>query len=255
VTPAHSGAVVFRHKGLKLVGVLARPAGPERKRFPGVLFLHGFPGSEQNVDIRRLLMKRGAASLAVHFSGAWGSEGCYSFSGLVPQAQTALKFLAAQTFVDPRRLAVFGFSMGGWAALNLAARVPSLRAVAAVAPVGGPEMIGSRLREHVAHLSRALRIRSVGALAKDFVRAVTEDDPAKAAARLACPLLLVHGSKDDVVPPAVSQRLLSAAIMPKTLVIAKGARHDFLDRRDWLSQLVAGWLLKRLSSTPAAGSS
>lgn len=244
--PAHMGAVVLKHRGLKLVGVLARPAGPARKRFPAVLFLHGFPGSEQNVDIRRQLLKNGVASFALHFSGAWGSEGYYSFSQLVPQAGTALKFLAAQDFVDKKRLAVFGFSMGGWAAINLAGRTRGLRGVAAVAPVGGPEIVGSGVRDHVGHLSRTLRVRSAAALAKDFVRSVTALDPAKAAAALDCPLLLVHGTKDDLVPSAVSQRLLAATLMPKTLVLGRGAGHDFLDRREWLSGLVAGWLSRRL---------
>jgi dipeptidyl aminopeptidase/acylaminoacyl peptidase len=244
--PAHMGAVVLKHRGLKLVGVMARPAGVQRKRFPAVLFLHGFPGSEQNVDIRRLLLQRGVASFSLHFSGAWGSEGYYSFSQLVPQAAAALKFLASQGFVDNKRLAVFGFSMGGWAALNLAARTPGLRGVAAVAPVGGPEMVSSAVGDHVGHLSRTLRIRSAGSLANDFVRCVTSMDPAKAAAALDCPLLLVHGTKDDVVPSSVSQRLLSATLMPKTLVLGRGAAHDFLDRREWLSGLVTGWLARRL---------
>ena len=36
--------------------------------------------------------------------------------------------------------------MGGWAAVNLAAVEPGLRAVAAVAPVGGPEMMTPKTR-------------------------------------------------------------------------------------------------------------
>src|SRR4051794_4059116 len=120
-TTLHSGATVLRYKGKKLLGVLNRPAGADGgRRFPGVLFLHGFPGAEKNVDIQRRLLKLGIASFALYFSGAWGSEGEYRFTTLVPQARAALKFLATREFVDPRRLAVFGFSMGGWAALNAA---------------------------------------------------------------------------------------------------------------------------------------
>lgn len=245
-TTLHSGATVLRYKGKKLLGVLNRPAGTESRRVPGVLFLHGFPGAEKNVDIQRRLLKLGIASFALYFSGAWGSEGEYRFTTLVPQARAALKFLAAREFVDPRRLAVFGFSMGGWTALNVAAREPSLRAAAAVAPVGGPEMIGPRNQDFVAHLSRPLRAPRPAVLTADFRKAVAAFDPHKAVARLSCPLLLAHGDSDDTVPCSISRALYGHAKAPKKLVIAKGARHDFLDRRDWLARLCAGWLAHNL---------
>lgn len=244
--PAHMGAVVMPYPGLKLVGVLARPAGPAKKKFPAVLFLHGFPGSEQNVDIRRKLLSLGVASFSLHFSGAWGSEGTYAFSKLIAQAEAALKFLAGQPFVDKKRVAVFGFSMGGWTALNLSGRAPQLKAVCAVAPVGGPEMIGKDTRDHVAHLSRTLRIKSVDSLAEDFKVSVRDNDPAMAAAVRFCPLLLIHGTGDGVVPAAVSRRIYQAAASPKKLVISEGAGHDFLDRREWLTRVAAVWLARRV---------
>lgn len=246
MTTLHSGAAVLKHRGVKLLGVLNRPAA--QKRAPGVLFLHGFPGAEKNVDVQRALLKRGIASFSLHFGGAWGSDGEYAFSNLIPQAAAGLEFLATRDFVDPKRLAVFGFSMGGWTALNLAARRPGLRGCAAVAPVGGPEMITGRTRDFIGHLSRPLRVKSAASLTADFRASVTKWDPVKAAPRLTCPLLLVHGEADDVVPASVSRRLYAAAPSPKKLVLAQGGRHDFLDRRDWLARLCCDWLASRLAA-------
>jgi len=243
---AHSGAVTLKHKGTKLVGVLTRPDGPATKKFPAVLFLHGFPGSQQNVDIRMRLMEEGVASFALHFSGAWGSDGYYEFSRLVEQAATALRFLSSQDFVDKRRIAVFGFSMGGWTALNISALAPALKAVVAVAPVGGPEMVRGLTAERIGHLAKTLRVRSVAALTRDFAAAVTAQDPAKAAARRKMPLLLVHGTADDVVPCLISKRIYAAAAEPKKLVEADGAFHDFLDRREWLTKLTVDFLAKHI---------
>src|SRR5438874_1864333 len=110
----HSGAAVFRFQGRKMIGVLNRPEGKEGERFPAVLFLHGFPGAEKNVDIQRRLLQRRIASFSLHFCGAWGSEGTYSFTGLVDQARAGLRFLRSRPFIDPSRVAVFGFSMGAW---------------------------------------------------------------------------------------------------------------------------------------------
>lgn len=223
-----------------------RPAGPEGRRFPAVLFLHGFPGSEKSVDVQRALLRRGVASIAPHFLGAWGSGGVYRFTTLLPQARAALAAVRRLTFVDPRRVAVYGFSMGGWAALNLAAQEPVLKAVVAVAPVGGPEMLGPRTPEFMRRLSRPLKTLSVAALTRDFAAAVTRHDPAQAAARLKVPALLVHGADDDVVPCGVSRRIAAAAAGPVRLVIDRGARHDFLEQRETLTRLCASWLARRL---------
>ena len=72
---ARAGTEVFRVKGQKMLVHYHRPEGPEAKRFPTVLFLHGFPGSEKSVDIQRALMARGVASVAPSFLGSWGSGG------------------------------------------------------------------------------------------------------------------------------------------------------------------------------------
>lgn len=248
-----SGAETFRHRGIKLVGVLNRPAGPEGRRSPAVLFLHGLPGAEKNVDIQRALLARGVASFALNFRGAWGSEGDYAIHDLPEQAGAALAFLAARPFVDPGRLGVFGFSMGGWAALHAAARHPSVRAAAAVAPVGGPEMVTPGTRDFIKRLSRVLRVPSRAALAADFIRSVRARDPALSVASFTGALLLVHGTKDDVVPHQVSLKLFAAARGPKKLVLADGARHDFLDRRAWLSGRVASWLAAALSGRRSPG--
>lgn len=242
----HSSVELLPFRGVKMVGVLNRPEGPENKKFPAVLFLHGLPGSEKNVDIQRELLKRGVASFAPHFCGAWGSGGFYQISDLVAQARASLKFMRAQSFVDGDRIGVFGFSMGGWTALNMASLEPAVRTAVAVAPVGGPEVLSKDTRAAIAHLSRSLRIKSEPRFYRDFIKSIEKGDPAKSVARFKRPLLLVHGSADEVVFPAVSERLFAAAKGPKKLVRAQGAHHDFLDRRPWLTRVVADWFEKNL---------
>lgn len=239
---ARSYADLMAYRGKKLVGILNRPAGPDGKRYPAVLFLHGFPGAEKNVDVQRELLARGVASFALHFRGAWGSEGKYGFMDLPEQGLAALKFMKKQSFVDPERLAVFGFSMGGWAALNLAALV-RVRGCMAVAPVGGPEMVTSDTPAAIARLARVLGLRGPEA-AKLFAAAVRKRDPALSAKRAGCPLLLVHGTEDVVVPFPVSKRISAAS--GATLIPFKGAGHDFLEQRARLARLAADWLSDRL---------
>ena len=223
-----------------------RPAGPDGKRFPTVLFLHGFPGSEKSVDIQRALMAHGIATVAPSFLGAWGSGGQYRFTTLPAQAAAVLSAARKLAFVDPRRVALFGFSMGGWTALAAAARDPKLRAVVAVAPTGGAEMIGPGTIDFITRLARPLNTIAPKALAADFKKAVTTYDPGRAASRIKAPLLLVHGDADRTIPALVSKRIAKNAGGKVRLVIERGASHDFLDRRARLTRLCVDFLKRSL---------
>lgn len=249
---ARAGTEIFRVKGQKMLVHFHRPAGPEGRRFPTVLFLHGFPGSEKSVDIQRALMARGVATVAPSFLGAWGSGGRYRFTTLPSQAAAALSAARKLPFVDPRRVALFGFSMGGWTALNAAARDPKLRAVVAVAPAGGPEMIGPETFDFIKRLSRPLNTIAPKALAADFRKAVTAHDPGRAVGRIKAPLLIVHGDEDKTIPAVVSRRIAERAGKNARLVIERGAAHDFLDRRERLTRLCADFLKKSLMTAVAA---
>lgn len=243
---AHAGTEIFKVMGHKMLAHYHRPAGPEGKKFPTVLFLHGFPGSEKSPDVQRALMKAGIASVAPSFLGAWGSGGKYRFTTLVPQAQAALRAVRKLPFVDPKRVAVYGFSMGGWAALNLAAIEPSLKAVLAVAPCGGPEMLGPGTKSFIERLSRPLNAPKTSVLLADFGRALRRFDPARAVTKIDSPLLLIHGDHDETIPLVISQRLLTKATMGATLLVEKGADHGFLDSREKLTRTASTWLASRL---------
>jgi len=243
---ARAGTEVFRVLGQKMVATYHRPAGPAAKRFPTVLFLHGFPGSEKSVDVQRALMARGVASVAPFFLGAWGSGGKYRFTTLVPQARAALRAVRKLPFVNSKRIAVYGFSMGGWTALNLAADEPALKAVVAVAPAGGPEMIGPGTKAFLTHLSRTLNAPAPAALTADFRRAMREFDPARAIPRLRAPLLLIHGDEDGTIPVEISRRYAALAGAGARLAVLRGADHGFLDCRAKLARLASSWLAARL---------
>lgn len=65
------------------------------------------------------------------------------------------------------------------------------------------------------------------------------------------PLLLVHGSADDRLPPACSEYVYAMAREPKELVIFKGARHSLRQCRGELLELLAQWLLRELMRQPS----
>ena len=243
---AHAGTEIFRVLGQKMLVHYHRPAGRDGQRFPTVLFLHGFPGSEKSSDVQRALMARGIASIAPSFLGAWGRGGRYRFTTLVPQARAALRAAKRLPFVASRRVAVFGFSMGGWPALTLAALEPALKAVVAVAPCGGPEMIGPQNRSFIAHLSRPLNAPAPGALVSAFRRAMREFEPALAEPRQRAPLQQVHGAEDETNPPTNTKHNATHTGKHKRHNHLRGGDHGLLDCREKLARLASDFLSSRV---------
>ncbi|MER5419976.1 alpha/beta hydrolase family protein [Streptosporangium roseum] len=134
--PATTPALTFDSGGATLRGVLHVPAG--RGPHPVVALLHGFPGNERNFDLAQVLRRAGYASLVFHYRGSWGVGGPWSWSHVLEDTAAVVaglrdRELAAAHRLDPRRLALIGHSLGGFAALMTAAADPSIAAVASVA--------------------------------------------------------------------------------------------------------------------------
>jgi dienelactone hydrolase len=113
-------------RGDRIQGYLAKPdgAGP----FPAVIGLHGCAGMHDTTKQRLAddLVVRGYVLLLVDSYATRGIDhACTStaFATFVmrrPDAYGALVFLGRQTFVDPRRVAVVGFSAGARVTLSMA---------------------------------------------------------------------------------------------------------------------------------------
>jgi uncharacterized protein len=125
--PAAMDYVRIPSQGALLNGVLytASGAGPH----PGVVLLHGFPGNEQNLDLAQAIRRAGFNVLTLHYRGAWGSPGDFSFAHAAEDSDAAVSFMtgnAAKYAVDPARIFVIGHSMGGWLAASATHHAPNV---------------------------------------------------------------------------------------------------------------------------------
>lgn len=86
-------------------------------RHPTVLLLHGFPGTELNLDLARAIQRVGWNVLAIHYRGVWGAPGQFALGNTVEDARSALTWLREpdrKSLVDTSRIVVLGHSMGGF---------------------------------------------------------------------------------------------------------------------------------------------
>ena len=232
--------VVFDCKGQQIVGMLHLPDG--RGRVPGVLLLHGFTGHKAEihrmfVKLSRKLAAHGIASLRFDFRGSGDSAGEFeemTIRSQVADATEALKFLTRQKRVNAKCLAIVGLSMGGAIASHVVGREKGrIKSLVLLAPVAEGAGILDELAtpEAVASLAQTgITDHGGNLVGVEFIRQFAEMKPLREVAKAACPVLLMHGEKDDVVPSYHSdlyERVLHSHKRMVKKVIVPQADHTF----------------------------
>jgi dipeptidyl aminopeptidase/acylaminoacyl peptidase len=232
VKPVHYQAA----DGTMIPGYLTLPPGIESpKNLPAIVMPHGGPDARDywGFDyLAQFYASRGYVVLQPNFRGSTGygddffnKNGFRSWSTAIGDVLDAGRWLVAQGIASPDKLAVVGWSYGGYAALQSAVVDPSVfKAVIAVAPVTDlPE-----LKEEHRHWSDFLVVtRQIGEGPH-----VREGSPALNAAKIKVPVLLFHGEMDRNVPIRQSKEMadrLAAAGVPHELVTWPDLDHQLED--------------------------
>jgi pimeloyl-ACP methyl ester carboxylesterase len=129
--PSQNVETIIYSDGSRLMGMFLLASGAETHRT--VILLHGFPGYEQNMDLAQALRRDGWNVLAVHYRGAWGSEGSFSFTHCMQDIGVMLTYVrtpatATKFRIDTRKIVVIGHSMGGFLAAAAMAQHPEFSA-------------------------------------------------------------------------------------------------------------------------------
>jgi len=200
-----------------------------------IVFSHGNSGSlGHHLGFVMWLVEAGYHVFMYDYRGFGKSGGTVDRRGMIEDVQAAFRTVAARRDVDAGRLVSFGHSMGG---------AKSITALAESRPDG--------LRAVIADGTFACYQEMASVFAGDLGRNLTTNawSPVAHVADLApVPLLIVHGTHDEVVPFAQGQRLHGAAVKPKTFFKVEQGRHGNALARDngafrrktldWLEQVV-----------------
>ena len=198
---AESGDTVRLH-------ALWAPQG--RADAPVLLYLHG-----ARYDVRgsahrmRRLQALGFAVLGVDYRGFGQSSAVLPSEDMAYEdAQAAWDWLAREYPDRPRY--VFGHSLGGAIAVDLASRRDDVRGLIV-------EGSFTSIPDVVRHFKWGWL--PVGPLITQRFEAVER------IARVKAPVLVVHGSEDRLIPPSLGQALYERAPHPKRFVLVEGGSH------------------------------
>ena len=172
-----------------------------------------FNGNAGNRAHRAILAasfaERGFSTLLVDYRGYGGNPGLPSERGLYLDARAALKYLRNRGDVNMQRIVYFGESLGAAVAVHLATEfLPS--ALVLRSPFSSMTAVG-------AHHYPFLPVRQ---FLRDRYPSIDR------IGALSCPLLVIGGDDDGVVPLDDTRLLFDAAVEPKQLFVIEGADHN-----------------------------
>jgi dipeptidyl aminopeptidase/acylaminoacyl peptidase len=195
--------------------------------------LYSSKDSEKYVVIARRFSREHLAVLRFDFRGCGESAGWLeetSLTGRIEDLEDALDFVQEQGY---ERVGVMGSSLGGTVAILTAAKDKRVEALVTWATP-----------YHLDELFRGEKIEGSEKLRHDFGKY----DLVKAVKKLYCPVLIVHGSRDEQVPLSQAEVLYENANEPKDFQIIKGGDHRLanLSHRRRAVELTLDWFKKYL---------
>jgi fermentation-respiration switch protein FrsA (DUF1100 family) len=176
-----------------------------------MLYSHGNAGnlSHRGEGVRRWQEQLGLAVLIYDYPGYGRSDGRPSEAGCYAAADAAYDWLTGELGVPPGRVVLYGGSLGGGVATDLAARRPHRALVLVSAFTSIPDMA----QEQYPWLPARWLVRN------------RFDNLAKIG-RCTRPAFLAHGTADRLVPYAQGERLFAAANEPKRFFPMEGYGHN-----------------------------
>ncbi|MDP1732955.1 MAG: alpha/beta hydrolase [Sulfuritalea sp.] len=201
------------------------PAGRGKPARGLVIIFHGNAGNiSHRLDYLRMFHDLGYASLIIDYRGYGKSSGKPSEAGTYLDADTAWRHATQVLGFTPQSIVVFGESLGGAVAAQLAAthRLGALMLASTFSSV--PDL--------GAEIYPWLPIRLLANIEYNSLERLGQID---------CPLLVIHSRDDDIIPYRHGRRLFAAARPPKQFIEMTGGHNEgfVFAREDWVRQLDA----------------
>jgi len=238
--------------GLKIAGEIYRPPKPSVLS-PALCICHGIPaasalasGDPGYPGLAELFAREGFLTCIFNFRGCGESEGNLDLLDWTRDLDGILTYLSRLEGVDRSRLSVMGFSGGAAASACVAARDARIRALVLCAcpaefSIGG---LGRSPAQFVEQCRIVGTIRDPGfpPSLEVWARHFDEVSPIRCIEKISPrPLLIVHGTADETIPPDHAAMLFEKAGEPRELAMIPDGKHR-LRNNEAAMNAVLEWL-------------
>jgi 2,6-dihydroxypseudooxynicotine hydrolase len=235
--------VEIPYEGKRLYGILRKPAGVTRP--PLVVMACGLDSAKEETDAyEQPFLARGMATLA--FDGPGQGEGEYEFAirgDYEVVVKAVIDAVQSRTDIDATRLGIWGVSLGGYYAPRAAAFDQRIKACIALA---GP-YDWAEAWDGLPQLTRdAFRVRSHCRSEADARRHAATLTLKGVAQNIACPIFIITGKLDRVIPWEHAARLAREVKGPAELMIIEGGNHVANNRTYCWRTQAADWMADQL---------
>ena len=184
-----------------------------------------FHSNAQNISAHYSLVywlpNEGFNLFTFDYRGYGQSEGTPSREGIYQDSLAAIEYIKSREDLDPEKLLVLGQSLGGAIAIITVAerRYTGIHAVAVESTFTSYQDIAAEKvrKEPVTGpviASSGPLLASDKYSPKDYISKISPT-----------PLLMIHGTRDRVIPVSHSIKLMEKASQPKTIIMLEGGRH------------------------------
>jgi pimeloyl-ACP methyl ester carboxylesterase len=226
----------------KYKAVLRKP-GPGR--CPVLVMAPGLDSTKEELHAyEEPFLARGIATLAFDGPGQGEAEYEIPICGDYEHAATAVvDWISTRSDLDADRVAIWGVSLGGYYAPRAAAFEKRFKACIALS---GP-YDWAEIWDQLPELTReTFRVRSHSRDADAARRRAAELTLKDCSRSIACPLFIVAGRQDRLVPAAHAERLAASASGPVELLMVEDGGHNANNRPYRYRSRSADWLAARL---------
>lgn len=221
--------------GTLVPGYLTLPVGSVGKKLPAIVMPHGGPSTrdEWGFDwLAQFYANRGFAVLQPNYRGSSGygdawfrNMGFKAWNVAVGDVDDAGRWLVSEGIADPSKLAIVGWSYGGYAALQAGVTAPDLfKAIVAIAPVTDLAQLKIDSRDQPDY-------RYIEKLVGSGPH-IAAGSPAQNAAAIKAPVLMFHGELDQnvsIYQSRIMEGKLKGLRKPAELVEFSGLTHSLND--------------------------
>ncbi len=231
-------------EGGHLAAILRKPAGTGA-RAPVLIMIPGLDSAKEELEAYEApFLVRGMATLIVDGPGQGEAEYRFPIRGDYEVAATAIvDWIGTRGDLDGARIGMWGVSLGGYYGPRAAAYEKRIRACIGLA---GPYDWGA-IFDPLPDLTRdAFRVRShlrTMDEARKYAGTLTLKDAAK---RIECPLFLVAGKQDRLIPWQDAERIAADAKGPVELLVIEDGNHIANNRPYRYRQRSADWMAEQL---------